>query len=369
MHVLLVEDNPGDAKLVQMALKAETMVEFNIVHVETLARAKECLAKGGIDAVLLDLSLPDSFGMKTIRAVMEAAPKVPIIVLTGLDDAEVGYKSVVEGAQDYLVKGHADGDQLRRAILYSEYRKHAQQTIESLNLRLDHILSSLGEGVVGIGLDGKVVFHNPEVLRMCELSPGDLENVVPQVALGEVDRHGVSSSFEASAIARTLQDGKVRHVSDTCLTRSDGALVPVDYIVTPMKDGETIEGAVVAYRDVSDREQAFDVLKRQLDFHQRMIDALPQPIFYLDRDFTMLGCNAVFEKEGGVAALSILGKFALEVLPDRLSSALEGALDSLQSGQVCLAEITGDGGSILKVTPIVGDDGTVLGFAGTLLKK
>ncbi|MBF0267315.1 MAG: PAS domain-containing protein [Alphaproteobacteria bacterium] len=367
MRVLLVEDNAGDARLVQLALASETLVEFDVVHADCLAVAKERLAAGGIDAVLLDLSLPDSFGMNTVRAVMEAAPAVPIVVLTGLDDAKVGYDSVKEGAQDYLVKGHADGDQLRRAILYAEYRKASQLTIERLHHRHDQILSSLGEGVVGLDASGKTVFLNPEILRMTGLASDDVMGRFPQTAFREIDADGRLCLFEGSQIAKTLADGQVRHVSDVFLTSQDGTPIPVDYIVNPMRgQADGIEGAVVAYRDVSDRQQAFDVLRRQLDFHQRMIDAVALPLFYLDTECVILGCNLAFGKLVDKAPFAMLGQHAPDSLPVAIGGVLTGAMDKLLDGETVSLEILLDEMVLLTLAPITDAREELLGFVGAL---
>ncbi len=367
MRVLLVEDNAGDARLVQLALASETLVEFDVVHADCLAVAKERLAAGGIDAVLLDLSLPDSFGMNTVRAVMEAAPAVPIVVLTGLDDAKVGYDSVKEGAQDYLVKGHADGDQLRRAILYAEYRKASQLTIERLHHRHDQILSSLGEGVVGLDASGKTVFLNPEILRMTGLASDDVMGRFPQTAFREIDADGRLCLFEGSQIAKTLADGQVRHVSDVFLTSQDGTPIPVDYIVNPMRgQADGIEGAVVAYRDVSDRQQAFDVLRRQLDFHQRMIDAVALPLFYLDTECVILGCNLAFGKLVDKAPFAMLGQHAPDSLPVAIGGVLTGAMDRLLDGETVSLEILLDEMVLLTLAPITDAREELLGFVGAL---
>jgi diguanylate cyclase (GGDEF)-like protein len=92
----------------------------------------ERLAAGGIDVVLLDLGLPDSVGLDTFTTVNTQAPQVPILVLTGLDDEALAVQVVQQGAQDYLVKGQADGDSLARAIRYAIERKRAEETIRQL---------------------------------------------------------------------------------------------------------------------------------------------------------------------------------------------------------------------------------------------
>src|SRR5438270_906756 len=104
-NILLIEDNPGDARLIQMMLEGwqDTRFEFNCVR--RLSEGLETLTARTIDALLLDLTLPDSYGIDTLIRVHKHAPRLPIVVLTGLDDAELGIKALQSGAQDYLVKG------------------------------------------------------------------------------------------------------------------------------------------------------------------------------------------------------------------------------------------------------------------------
>src|SRR5213594_1071307 len=116
VKVLLIEDNPGDARLIQIMLEDAADDLFEIVQVERLSAAFERLAAGGIGVVLSDLSLPDSHGLDTFAQLHARAPQVPIIVLSGLNDTTVAVQAVHEGAQDYLIKGEVDGQLLVRAM-------------------------------------------------------------------------------------------------------------------------------------------------------------------------------------------------------------------------------------------------------------
>ena len=89
------------------------------------------------DAILLDLSLPDSCGLKTVEQANAVAPQVPIMVMTGLDDEGTAIDAVRGGAQDFLIKGHVDGRLLARSIRYAMERKHAEQQLKSLNETLE----------------------------------------------------------------------------------------------------------------------------------------------------------------------------------------------------------------------------------------
>ena len=123
--ILLVEDDPQYARLVAAAL-ARTEVACRLEHVPSLKPGIERLAAGGVDAVLLDLDLPDASGLNTFRQARAAAPEVAIVVLTGLKDEEIAVEAVRAGAQDYLFKGQLDARLLPRAIRYAIQRHQTQ---------------------------------------------------------------------------------------------------------------------------------------------------------------------------------------------------------------------------------------------------
>jgi diguanylate cyclase (GGDEF)-like protein len=132
LKLLLVEDNPGDAALIREYLRQTPVPSFQLAHVKTLSEALQHLHETRVDAVLLDLMLPDAQGLDTIKPIREAAPDVPVVVLSGLSDEAVAVRAVAQGAQDYLVKGRSDGNLLARAILYAIERKRSEQYIHYL---------------------------------------------------------------------------------------------------------------------------------------------------------------------------------------------------------------------------------------------
>jgi serine phosphatase RsbU (regulator of sigma subunit) len=130
--VLLVEDDEGDARLVHDEL-AERLPRARILRSRTLEQALSMLSPT-IDCVLLDLGLPDAVGVDAIARLRARMPAIPLIVLTGLDDDAAGNSALEAGAQDYLVKGHVDGDQLARSIRYSIGRRRAEEAERELLL-------------------------------------------------------------------------------------------------------------------------------------------------------------------------------------------------------------------------------------------
>lgn len=119
IRILLVEDDLEDAALLEAALADAGAGRFLPVHVRGLADAREALGRGGIDVVLLDLSLRDSRPAQTLRALRRHGFEAPVVVLTGMDDEEMALEAVRFGAQDYLVKGSIDGATLRRSIRFA----------------------------------------------------------------------------------------------------------------------------------------------------------------------------------------------------------------------------------------------------------
>lgn len=137
LRVLLVEDNPGDATLVTYALRSLRRPSFGVVHASTLRAAIEHVQAGEhFDVVLLDLSLPDSTGMSTLARMQEAVSKVPIVIMTGMDDPNFANYALEAGAQDYLVKSDDPERTVARAIRYAITRMNAQIERDALTERI-----------------------------------------------------------------------------------------------------------------------------------------------------------------------------------------------------------------------------------------
>jgi signal transduction histidine kinase/HPt (histidine-containing phosphotransfer) domain-containing protein len=129
-RILLVEDNPGDAALVRHSLGDEGPTNFDLIHVERLGAAIEAVTASPFDLVVLDLSLPDSFGVESFSRLSEAAKDVPIVVLTGFEDEELGSTLVQMGAQDYVVKWQIAGRVLVRCLRYAIERQGIEQELK-----------------------------------------------------------------------------------------------------------------------------------------------------------------------------------------------------------------------------------------------
>ena len=169
IHVLLIEDNPGDARLIRRMLADAATANgqmhcYNVVWADRLATGLALLAQDETDIVLCDLSLPDSSGLATPRAVQNAAPALPVVVMTSQDDEENAVAAVQAGAQDYLVKGQVTAQILSRSIRYACERKRTlaqlfrySAELEQRNAELDafahtvaHDLKNPVAGIIGL---------------------------------------------------------------------------------------------------------------------------------------------------------------------------------------------------------------------------
>jgi diguanylate cyclase (GGDEF)-like protein len=138
INVLLVEDNDVDAQLTQDLLTEWSIDEFKITRTNTLGEGLVLLSRERFDAVLLDLSLPDAFGLPTVRQVHATSPTIPVVVLSGVSDQSLALQAVQQGAQDYLVKGQGHPELLARSVRYAIERKRSEEHLTYL-AQYDHL--------------------------------------------------------------------------------------------------------------------------------------------------------------------------------------------------------------------------------------
>ncbi len=152
ISILLIEDNPGDRRLICEMLTEARSMTFDLKYADRLQAALEHLGENRVDVVLSDLGLPDSQGLETLSKIYAQVPEIPIVVLTGLNDEMLGVQAVNKGAQDYLIKGQVDTNLLVRTIRYAIERKQAEERERQLQLQLNlsNRLASLGLMVEGI---------------------------------------------------------------------------------------------------------------------------------------------------------------------------------------------------------------------------
>lgn len=257
IRVLLVEDNPGDARLFTELVKDAGAGQWKLTHVDRLSCALDRLSHESFDVILLDLSLPDADGLETLIRAYTEASKVPIVVLTGHDDEALAVRAVRLGAQDYLVKGRTDGDLLVRAIRYASERGRA---IEALERREEHYRSLIENSmdlISILNMDGTIRYVSPSQGRLLGYPLDTLvgNNVVSFVH--PEDKVRVQMALANGNKGRPVEC-RVRHC--------DGSWRVLESFARDLSHVAGVRGMVVNSRDITERKH----LEEQLHHSQRM---------------------------------------------------------------------------------------------------
>lgn len=177
LRVLLVEDNPGDARLVREMLAEMNTERYDTVPVGRLADALRFLSEQPFDAILLDLNLPDSYGLATLIKIRSVAPHVPVIVVSGLADEEMAIHALREGAYTYLVKGQMNGYLLNRSIRYSIERERTEQIQQLKRAReyAENIVDTIREVLIVLDNRLRIVSANRSFYETFQTVPEKIE--------------------------------------------------------------------------------------------------------------------------------------------------------------------------------------------------
>jgi diguanylate cyclase (GGDEF)-like protein/PAS domain S-box-containing protein len=303
--ILLIEDNPGDVRLLSEMFKDDGPRDLELAHVDCVAAAEQHLREHTPHIVLLDLGLPDAQGIEAIRRVRRAAPHVPIVVLTGLDDESMAIRALQEGAQDYLIKGEIEPRGLLRALRYAIERKINEEALFVERELAQRTLNCIGDAVACTDHAGNISFLNDAAQTMSgwtlpEASGLPVELVFPIV--DAMSREEVPNPLE-------MRVGRIRtlHLPPNCvLVRRDGVEIPIENTVATIYDREgQPAGAVIVFRDVSAaRTMALQVTHlAEHDF----LTGLPNRMLLNDRIAQAIAAAARFEHKVALLFLDLDG--------------------------------------------------------------
>ncbi len=279
--LLLVEDNLSDARLLREMMREEGSLHAEVTHATCMSEAEAQLAHGAFDIVLLDLGLPDAHGMTVLCRARAAAPRVPLVVITGMDDELLAAQALQQGAQDYLIKGQIETRGLHRALRYAIERKIMEEVLFEQKERAQITLNCIGDAVVCTDVAGQITFLN----QVAEQITGWTLLEAAGRPMPEVFRildvwSGVSSVNTAEiAILRI----RAVHLPSNCiLLRRDGSQIPIEHSIAPIHDrAGQANGAVVVFRDVS----AAQAMARQITHSAEhdFLTGLPNRMLLNDR--------------------------------------------------------------------------------------
>lgn len=225
ISILLIEDNPGDSRLIMEMLSEKDMFTSDLQCRTRLSQGLEQLDSQRADVILLDLGLPDSRGLEALRKLRARAPEIPVVVLTGLDDESIALEAVREGAQDYLVKGSINGKVLWRVIKYA-IERHSLETL------LESIFHSASVGMY-ILREGRFILTNPKFQNLTGYSADELLGMNSQDIVFEKDREAVR--YDAGEMLRFQRKTPYEF---RCLCKSGEVIWVMESVATIQYKGE-----------------------------------------------------------------------------------------------------------------------------------
>lgn len=272
MHILLVEDNLGDARLIELLLQEayadRGAVAPQVTHVGSVAEALAHLEQASADLVLLDLSLPDAHGRETFERIQRAVPELPIVAMTGNDDERLAEDLVAAGAQDYLVKGQVDARSLARSLRYAVERKRSEEKLR------------LAAQVFEVALEGILVTDEAQVIVSVNRAFSDLTGLLEAQVVGRPmfadDDSGVFQKIWESQAGIEHWQGEA-----SCL-RASGESIPIWLNVNGVKNAlGRVTHYVAAFNDITALKKTEERL-RHIAQHD-VLTGLPNRMLLEDR--------------------------------------------------------------------------------------
>ena len=254
IHIILVEDNPGDALIIKEMLKEIYDDNFDLEHFQRVEDGVKNLNED-FDIMLLDLNLPDSQGFETFNTMNKNAPELPIIILTGLVDEDLAINIVSEGAQDYLVKGQIDKQLLSRSIKYSIERKHIEIDLRKSEEKYRLMVEKIESGLFLINSKNEINYVNSQMAEMLgyksdELINQDVFNFIQRKCRDVFKKHlkvnnrGIGQTYEIQFLSK---DGKPLWVlmSTSPLHKVNGEYIGAISIMTDITARKGMEKSIM----------------------------------------------------------------------------------------------------------------------------
>ncbi|MGZ4971579.1 MAG: PAS domain S-box protein [Limisphaerales bacterium] len=305
IKILLIEDNPDDVFFLRMVLHKADGTSFDIEPVEDLASGIDRLKQGACDVVLLDLTLPDSMGLDTFKAVKAQAREVPIIVLSGLDDETIAVNAVHAGAEDYLVKGRVDSQLITRAIIYAIERTEARKAILRAEEKFRSIFENSVSGIFQTTPEGRYLSVNPALTRIYGYSSTD--DLIS--GMTDIGRKLYVEPDRRTEFVRLMNERGVVQDFESQVYRKDGSVIWISENARAVRDRDGkilyFEGMV---EDITARKVAEERVKFSETRFRSVWEKSTDGMRLTDEQGTILAVNPSFCQIVGMKAEDLLGR-------------------------------------------------------------
>ncbi|MEX2379659.1 MAG: PAS domain S-box protein [Vicingaceae bacterium] len=276
LNVLIVENSESDALIIGELLSMSDDYSYEIYHVVSLSDAEEILEVTKIDIILVNLFLPDSFGIHTFNDLFRAFPNIPFIILTEMEDDVVGKNAVQKGAQDFLVKSDIDKDTLNRSIAYAIERKHTEEQLRKSEERYRELFIRSNDAIYISTIEGAFIDINPAGLKLFGYDTDDMDYIsVKDLYVDDVDRdqlmkflakEGEVSDYEVDLLKK---DGRtILHclLSTIVIRNSLGNIIGYQGIIKDITEKKKAEEALIkSLRDLDRANKELQTLNLTLE--------------------------------------------------------------------------------------------------------
>jgi PAS domain S-box-containing protein len=311
IHVLLVEDNPGDARLLREVVKEAHDISIKLTHEDTLTGALKCLDAERFDVIMLDLSLPDAEGIETLTRTLLHSPNVPIVVLTGLDDEALAVRAVRDGAQDYLVKGQVTGPVLVRAMRYATERKRAIEDLRKSEEYFRSLIENALDIITVLDDKGVVRYGSPSLERVLGYAVSTLSETNILALIHPNDRRALLEKL----VLGGQNPGLVQQFQFR-LRHRDGSWRVLEAIGKRSDVNSAVGGFVVNSRDITERIRAEEALREANETIRAVIETSPLAIYSLDLLGNVKSWNRAAEGIFGYSAIEVMNRPLPIVFPE-----------------------------------------------------
>lgn len=305
LHILLVEDTPTDARLIQATLRPPS---FEITHVERLSDALAVLRSGHVDVVLLDLMLPDSSGAETLNSVLVQAAGTAIVVITG--NERTALDAAARGAQDYLIKGGANAETIVRSVRYAFERSRAEAQLRASEERFRALIENGSDGIALGDREGNVIYSSPAITRILGYS---VEEFAGTNFLSLVHPDDLMEARErfAAVLANRFRPMYQR---DLRYRHCDGTWRYLEVLRVNRLDDPAVRGIVANFRDVTERREALEAADQLRRRYELILNSIADGVHELNPAGNITFQNAAAVAMLGSAGPDLIGEPAHETL-------------------------------------------------------
>jgi len=284
-RVFLIEDNPGDARLIRGLLAEAGNSLFDLGHADCLSTGLKRLAEGGIDVLLLDLSLPDSQGLDSVSKVIAKAPKVPIVVMSGLDDESVAIKAVQEGAQDYLVKGSVDAKLLARSLRYAIERQQLREALIESESHYRLLADNAADVIWTTNMKWQITYVSPSIKRLLGHTAEETMKLTLKAILTPDSAEQARKAIQDQIEIRTPRSQYPPLVLTLEHVRKDGSTLWAEVMMSFLwdEDGKLSEVLGVT-RDITQREKVEEMLHQREQDYLILLESTHDSILVVDAE-------------------------------------------------------------------------------------